>query len=264
VEERRFDALAKGLASGATRRRLLGGLAGGAAMFGLGGLAAHEADAKGKGKGKCKGKNKGRCDGKCVRLTNAKNCGACGRACASDETCSNGIVCQGKSCLAVTTTEGSVALAANGGLTLHSAVTPEDHGSFSFKFPKGATFADLASMELDFEFTDGSVCGAASPRFAVGFKDIPNNFLAAQIPTDLCSDPDQSGSSGNLVGNDTPFVWTNYGSGQGVDNTLKTYSEALTKYGDEIIGDLFVVLDSSNGQPQTVTLKPCVTLGSEA
>jgi hypothetical protein len=264
VDKARFDALARQLAAGATRRRLLGGLAGGAATLGLGGLATHEADAKPKASKKCKGKNKKKCGGKCVNVNKStKNCGDCNRACAADEICSHGLTCQDAACLAVISTDGSVDLAANGGLTLHSD-TSGGFGAFDFEVPAGTTLADISSIQTDFAFADGSSCGANSPRFAMSFKSIANCFVSAQIKPSLCSDPNATGSSGEMVNDDTPFDWTTYGSSNFCPQNLKSYSEALATFGDQEIDELFVVLDSSNGQAQTVTLNPCVKAGSSA
>lgn len=98
MDKARFDALTKGLAAGATRRRVLGGLTGGAAILGLGGLAGRETDArkkgkgKGKGQGKCNGQNKKRCGGKCVKVnSNANHCGDCGTSCGKGGACTDGV-----------------------------------------------------------------------------------------------------------------------------------------------------------------------------
>lgn len=258
MEQARFDTLVKGLASGANRRRVLGGLAGSAAALGLGGLSAYEAVAANK---KCKGKNKKRCGGKCVKINKStKNCGDCGRACASGEVCSHGLTCQDAACLEVTSTDGSVVLADNGGLTL-SSDTSGGFGAFDFSVPAGTTFADLSSIQTDFAFDGGSSCGANSPRFAMSFKSISNCFLSVQIKPSLCSAPDSSGSSGEMVGDDTPFDWTSFGSSKFCPQNISTYTQAKAEFGDQEIDELFVVLDSSNGQPQTVTLNPCVKSG---
>jgi Stigma-specific protein, Stig1 len=95
MDEVRFDVLTRRLASGLTRRNVLGALAGGATTLGLGGLAADEADAKKKGKKdkkKCNGKSKKRCGGKCVNVNkSAKHCGACGTSCGKGGTCTDGV-----------------------------------------------------------------------------------------------------------------------------------------------------------------------------
>jgi hypothetical protein len=62
MDETRFDALAQELASGASRRRMLGGLVGGAAAL-LTGASLLEAKKGGKGKGKGNGNGKGKGNG---------------------------------------------------------------------------------------------------------------------------------------------------------------------------------------------------------
>jgi len=61
-----FDTISKRLVGAATRRRMMGGLLGSAAILTGAALATTDADAKkgGKGKGKGRGKNKGKAKGK--------------------------------------------------------------------------------------------------------------------------------------------------------------------------------------------------------
>jgi stigma-specific protein Stig1 len=265
MDGQRFDALVKGLGRDATRRRLIGGLAGSAAALGLGVLATSEADAKPKASKKCKGKNKKRCGGKCTKVkTSTKNCGDCQRQCSSGEICSHGLTCQDAACLAVTATEGNVTLASNGGLTLHSDLATEEFGAFDFEVPDGTTFADLSSIQTDFAFADGSSCGANSPRFTMSFKSISNCFLSVQIKPGLCGAANSSGASGEMVGDDTPFDWTSFGSNKFCPQNISSYTQALATFGSQEIDELFVVLDSSNSQPQTVTLKPCVKVSDNS
>ena len=122
MDEHRFDALARALGAGRSRRRTLGLLAGAAAAVGL--AEADEAAAergKGKGKGhgkasrhdgkgeggdanpakkkKCKG-GKSRCGKKCFDLQNdVAHCGNCDSFCLSGQVCQGGAcTCGGSAC----------------------------------------------------------------------------------------------------------------------------------------------------------------------
>ena len=122
MDEHRFDALARALGAGRSRRRTLGLLAGAAAAVGLAETdeaAAERGKGKGKGHGKasrhdgkgeggdanpakkkkCKG-GKSRCGKKCFDLQNdVAHCGNCDAFCLSDQVCQGGTcTCGGSAC----------------------------------------------------------------------------------------------------------------------------------------------------------------------
>jgi hypothetical protein len=121
--------------------------------------------------------------------------------------------------------------------------------------PAGTTFGELDSLESDFEFATGT-CAAGSPRFVV-FLENGRCPYAAFPPGGDCSDGE--GSTGNLIGNNEPFVWNDDlcgGSGLGTN----TYDEVLALYADEEIDRIVLVVDESASTEVTVTLDPCITL----
>jgi len=195
------------------------------------------------------------CSGQCVNpLTDPLNCGECRRICPPGTVCNNGLACQGAQCLPVTETENCVATDPQGGLTLRSgpqcsADPATAYGAFAFGLPAGTLFSQVNGVQWFYDYAVGN-CGGGSPRivFIIG-----GEFLSANIPPSQCPDPDQVGSTGQLVGNNEPLVW----AGQ-TDPTITTYSAALTKYGAMSIDSVFMVADEPSGQ--VVTVEPCVTV----
>lgn len=68
--------------------------------------------------------------------------------------------------------------------------------------------------------------------------------------------PDGEGNTGELIGNNTPFVWNDElcdGS-----NPTHTWAQVLALYAGATIDEIQLVVDASGG-PQTVTSNPCMT-----
>lgn len=202
--------------------------------------------------------NKRLCAGRCVDLTtDADNCGECGRACDGGTVCSNGLTCQPAACLAVTEIENDVRLEDDGGLRLVAASSgpnpPYVYGAVGFEVPDNITFADITDITSGFQFISGT-CGAGTPRFCVRFSTRPD-CVCAQFPAASgCDDPSSAGSTGNLIGNETPFDWFSLCGSSAVTNT---YSAALAEFGGDTVSEIFLVADSSHGT-QVVVVEPCV------
>jgi hypothetical protein len=200
------------------------------------------------------------CGGQCVDLTtDTDNCGRCGRECGAGEVCSNGFTCQPAACLAVTEIENDVRLDDDGGLRLVAADSAPDpdppyvFGAVGFAVPDNTTFADITSITSGFHFLSGT-CGAGTPRVCVQFSTRPD-CVCGQFPAASgCDDPRSEGSTGNLVGNETPFDWFSLCGSSAVTNT---YSAALAEFGDDTVSDIFLVADSSHGT-QVVVVEPCI------
>lgn len=198
------------------------------------------------------------CGGQCVDLTTDKdNCGACGRACDGGSVCSNGLTCQPAACLAVTEIENDVRLEGDGGLRLVAAASganpPYVYGAVGFAVPENITFADITSIESGFQFISGT-CGAGTPRFCVRFST-REDCVCGQFPAASgCDEASSEGSTGNLIGNETPFDWFSL---CGSTATTNTYSAALAEFGEDTVSEIFLVADSSHGT-QVVVVEPCV------
>lgn len=265
MDEREFDRLTRGLAGDASRRSLLGGLLAGAMVLAT---SASEGEAKngGRGKGRGKGKGKGNGGGK------GKGRGR-GRGREKVEICHNGQTITvarpavqahlnhgdtegpcvvGDTCLPVTRTQGDVSTA-NGAYTA-TTTGSRDFGNLVIDVPDGTTFADLETLESDFDFSLGK-CGVGSPRFVVFLEN--GRCPYAQFPPELCNTEGAEGETGNLIGNNTAFVWNDDLCGGNAANN--TYDEVLTAYSTEEIDRIILVTDTSSGEA-TVTLDPCVTL----
>lgn len=257
----RFDDLNRALAGGSSRRGVLRLLAGGA-VGALAGASLTEAGAKKGGNGKGKGRNgkggkgKGKGNGRekvtlChnghtitvgapavdAHLAHGDTLGACGA---------------GPACLPVTGTEGNVTRA-NGRYTATTTGT-SDFGNLVFAVPAGTTFADLATLESAFDFSLGK-CGVGSPRFVVFLEN--GRCPYAQFPPERCGAEGAEGTTGNLVGNEAAFVWSDELCGG--DQANNTYSEVLADYGNVAIASITLVTDTSSGEA-TVSLAPCITL----
>lgn len=196
--------------------------------------------------------NKVLCQGQCVDLkSDTDNCGACGRACSGNEVCSNGFTCQAAACLPVTEIENDVRLADNGGLELVAAGGV--YGAFNFGVPNNTAFSQVSSVISEYEFLSGT-CGAGTPRVCFRFSTRTDCVCGIFPPTSGCNTAGADGSTGNLIGNNTPFDWEALcGSGAQV----RTYDQALAEFGDDIINEIFLVADSSNGT-QDVIVRPCI------
>lgn len=156
-------------------------------------------------------------------------------------------------CFQVVDTEGEVTPEDNGTFTA-TAEVPDVFGNLILGVPAGTTFGDLGQLSAEFAFSEGT-CGVGSPRFVVFLEN--GRCPYAQFPPDLCSDPNASGNTGNLIGNDEPFVWNDdLCSGNAANNT---YTEVLAAYEDIVIEELVLVTDSSGGD-KTVNLDPCASL----
>jgi len=161
----------------------------------------------------------------------------------------------GSQCLPVSETEGCVKEESGGEITLSTTTCSTGYGAISFKVPNQTTFADVATLEAEFQFSEGS-CGAGTPRFCVVLKDKPEcpctQFSAGQ---DACNTANAQGDTGDLA--DDSVEWFNLCVANAP--VINTYEDALALYAGEEIDYIFLVADSSNG-PQTVTVEPCVTL----
>ena len=145
-----------------------------------------------------------------------------------------------------------------------TAVVPNaKYGNLNFKVPGKTTFADITGLSSDFAFGTGSPadhCGAGSPRFVVFLKNGRCPYV--QFPPNLCNTVGAEGNTGELVGDNTPWVWIDdlCGSTTGAH----TYDGVLAEYATEKVKKIVLVTDSSNGvndgDTTTVELKPCVTL----
>ena len=260
MKDQAIDTFARGLTSVRSRRQALALLVGTGAVIGLGEAEAKKGGKnKGKNKGKHKGNGKGRSTGngrgqekvtichKGQTITVARPAvdahlahGDTEGACAPVDTC-----------LPVTGTEGDVTQA-NGAYTA-TTTGSSDFGNLVFEVPSGTTFADIASLESAFTFTEGG-CGVGSPRFVVFLEN--GHCPYVQFPPDLCDTEDQ-GDTGNLVGNQTEWVWNDDLCGGVQANN--TYDEVLAAYGSDEVAQIVLVTDSSSGEA-TVTLDPCITL----
>lgn len=262
MKDQALDTFARGLTSVRSRRQALALLVGTGAVVGLGEAEARKGGknkgkrkGNGKGKGKAKGKGNGQGNGqekvtichKGQTITVARPAvdahlahGDTEGACAPVDTC-----------LPVTGTEGNVTFA-NGAYTA-TTTGSSNYGNLVFEVPGGTTFADIASLESAFTFTEGG-CGAGSPRFVVFLEN--GHCPYAQFPPDLCDTEDQ-GDTGNLVGNPTEWVWNDELCGGNVANN--TYAEVLAAYGGDDVAQIVLVTDTSSGEA-TVTLDPCITL----
>ncbi len=203
------------------------------------------------------------CAGLCVDLdTDTDNCGACGRGCLGSRVCRNGLLCEAETCLPATTMGGATSLAADGGITSTVTVTPDTFGVIRMQeVPNGTTFSDIVSLKATYSYAKGA-CGAATPRFLVvldvgGQERCP---YASFPPTGPCG-TGASGSTGELIGNNTAFIWLDDlcgGSGQGTN----TYDEVLALYANATVTQVQVVADASNVIDSTVTINPCVIVAS--
>ncbi len=270
MDGERFDRITRSLLAGASRRHLLGGLVGGVGATIAG---AELLDAKksrtGKGKDKDKDKDKGGKRTIChCPPGNPDNCHTItvgtkaaeshlrNHPCDYDGACRDDVVnpCEPQDeCLAVTNTEGDVDEAANGAFTLTTEGAAA-HGNLVFAVPDDTTFRELEGLASTFAFATGT-CAAGTPRFVV-FLENGRCPYAAFPPGGDCADGD--GTTGNLVGNNEPFVWNDDlcgGSGLGTN----TYDEVLALYADAEIDRIVLVVDESGGE-QTVTVDPCISL----
>lgn len=197
------------------------------------------------------------CSGTCVDLrSDNDNCGACGRECASNTVCRNGILCEAASCLASTDMGGTVSLAADGGVTATVIADPSSYGAVQLEdIPEGATFADLTSLSATYDFSVGS-CGAGTPRFVVYVDDNGTQRCPyVQFPLAGPCGSGGDGSTGQLIGLETPYTWIDDLCGMG-GNPTNTYSNVLARYANAPITRIVLVADSSHGA-QTVTFNPC-------
>jgi hypothetical protein len=196
------------------------------------------------------------CAGECADLdSDTDNCGECGRECDAGEVCSNGFTCQDPDCLPITRTSGDVTLASDGGLRFN-ALAPSVFGAARIEVPAGTKFGDLASMSSEFEYLNGTDCGAGSPRFVVFLQN--GRCPYGVFPPSTCGTPNASGNTGEMIGNNTPFEWVDDLCG-GSGSTF--YAPILTLYASEPIDRIALVVDDSQGDGgETVILNPCVTL----
>lgn len=161
---------------------------------------------------------------------------------------------KGSTCLAVTGTEGDVKKVKKGKYTA-TTTGDADYGNLVFAVPAGTTFSDIVSMQSQFAFDPAGHCGVGSPRFTVFLKN--GKCPYAQFPPDQCSTPGASGSTGDVIRNQTPYVWNDDLCGGDAGNT--TYAKVLTAYAADEVDEIELITDSSSGEA-TVTLKPCITL----
>ncbi|MDQ2655750.1 MAG: hypothetical protein M3Z20_22200 [Chloroflexota bacterium] len=258
MKDQALDTFARGLTTVRSRRQALALLVGTGAVIGLGEAEAkkggkHKGKRKGNGKGKGKGKGKGRGKEKVTichkgqTITVARPAVDAHLAHGDTEGACAPVV----TCLPVTDTEGDVTVD-NGAYTATTTGT-SDFGNLVFEVPSGTTFGDIASLESAFTFTEGG-CGVGSPRFVVFLEN--GRCPYAQFPPELCDTEDQ-GETGNLVGNQTEWIWNDELCGG--DQANNTYAEVLAAYGSEEVDQIVLVTDSSSGET-TVTLDACITL----
>ncbi len=258
MKNQALDRFARGLTSVRSRRQALALLVGTGVVVGLGEAEArkrgkHKGKHKGNGKGKGKGNGKGNGQEKVTichkgqTITIARPAVAAHLAHGDTE----GACAPVETCLPVTGTEGDVTRA-NGAYTA-TTTGSSDFGNLVFEVPSGTTFADIVSLESAFTFTEGG-CGVGSPRFVVFLEN--GHCPYAQFPPELCDTEDQ-GETGNLVGNETEWIWNDELCGGNQANN--TYGEVLAAYGGDDVAQIVLVTDSSSGEA-TVTLDPCITL----
>jgi len=242
MQDFEFDSLARTVAAGATRRRFLTGAAVLAGALGLGGSG----DAK-KAKVLICHKPGSKAQKEKYVPEKALN----GHLKHGD---SEGPCPAGSQCLPVSETEGCVTEESGGDLTL-STTCSSGYGAIAFEVPNDTTFADLATLEAEFQFSEGS-CGAGTPRFCVVLKDKSEcpctQFSAGQV---ACNTANAQGDTGDLT--DNSVEWFNLCDPNAP--VINTYEDALALYASEEIDYIFLVADTSNGS-QTVTVEPCVTL----
>lgn len=279
MDGERFDRLTRGMLNGASRRNLLAGLLGGAATTVVG---AELLEAKKGGNGKSRGKGRGRGNGGNGNGNgnggNEDNVVICHCPPGNPENCHTIRVgskaarahlrnhpgdsegpCDDDGqdqCLPVTDTLGNAEPASGGGFQLTTEGTLGS-GNLVFDVPEGTTFGELSSLQSTFDFAEGT-CAAGSPRFVV-FLENGRCPYAAFPPGGDCADGE--GSTGELVGNDTPFVWNDNLCG-GTGNTTSTYTQVLGFYEDEPIDRIELVVDESGGETD-VTVDPCITVADE-
>jgi len=250
-----LDRFARGLTTVRSRRQALALLAGTSTVVGFGAAEAKKGgNGKGKKKGHGKGKGKGKGKEKVTICHNGQTITVARPAVAAhlahgdtEGACTPA----GDTCLPVTGTEGDVSLA-NGAYT-PTTTGSSDYGNLVFDVPNGTTFGDIVSLESAFDFAEGG-CGVGSPRFVVFLEN--GHCPYVQFPPELC-DTENQGSTGNLIGNQTEYVWNDDLCGG--DPTITTYAEALAEYGTAVVDQIVLVTDSSSGET-TVTLDPCITL----
>lgn len=127
-------------------------------------------------------------------------------------------------------------------------------GNLVFAVPDGTSFDDLAPLEAAFDFSLGR-CGVGSPRFVVFLEN--GRCPYAQFPPERCGAEGAEGVTGNLVGNDTAFVWNDDLCGGNAANN--TYKDVLNAYANIDVASIALVTDTSSGEA-TVALDPCITL----
>lgn len=286
MDSEKFDTLIRRFSQTRTRRSLVvGSLA--ATVLGAIGLseAADARSNKNRGKGKGKGKGKGHgggngngggkndkrtichCpDGDVNKCKTLRVGGKAAQAhlrnhCDYAGECRDDVVnpCEpDDDCLAVVDTEGNVERESDGTFT---ATTDGDEafGNLVFGVPAGTTFAELESLGSAFDFEEGT-CGGGSPRFVVFLEN--NRCPYAQFPPAGCDTAGEAGDTGNLIGNNEPFVWNDDLCGG--DATNNTYDEVLADYGGVVIESIVLVVDESpTPGTKTVNLDPCITVASD-
>ncbi len=103
----------------------------------------------------------------------------------------------GSACLIVGDLEACATRNADGTVTV-STTCPDGYGAFALATPDDTAFADLATIETKFTFTEGT-CGAGTPRICVVFKDRPV-CACTQFPASSgCNEPNAEGSTGDLT-----------------------------------------------------------------
>lgn len=276
MDPRRFDEMARRLSPGVSRRSLVASSIGASLLAAIG-LHEETAARKGKKNGKHKGNSKGKqknndnkrtichCPNgdpsKCHTISVGKKAADSHlkNHCDYPGECRDDVInpCKsGNACLAVTDTEGDVTRASNGEYTATTEGS-NDFGNLIFAVPAGTTFGDLATLESSFDFASGT-CGGGSPRFVIFLEN--GNCPYAQFSTSACTSP---GSTGNLIGENTKFIWNDdLQCGASVPPTpVYTYDEVLARYENVGISEIALVVDTSpSGNERTVTLEPCITL----